>query len=365
MERMDNSIEVTKIVNWQEIDKFNPEQQQEELDNINKRKAKSKEENEEKITQLKLQLEIESFLDTLKNNNWLINFDSMEQIWHWGTHYVFNPDKSGKFIVKINNTVYNESLKGNKNWILNENSRKMANGFINDRNNKFDALYKSFWVENCLYERLKLVKIQYKGKIVECPIVIQEKSELYKKEHICFPAQYIERVSNKDKNLYEMLNNILLTNTLKINKTQEIDNFMSKNNTKLKEFIDNIYNDKNLKNKVEEFLDKIKNHYENTWEIIDLVGNDNVMFYQEWENRDFKIWSVIKNTWEKELGNVLNTLEKNPEALTRNNPTRKHLNNLLAYTRILNYLWIKLGKWKIINLNLNETQIKNLNALWI
>ena len=140
---------------------------------------------------------------------------------------------------------------------------------------------------------------------------------------------------------------------------------MSKNNPKLKEFIDNIYNDKNLKNKVEEFLDKIKNHYENTWEIIDLVGNDNVMFYQEWENRDFKIWSVIKNTWEKELGNVLNTLEKNPEALTRNNPTRKHLNNLLAYTRILNYLWIKLGKWKIINLNLNETQIKNLNALWI
>lgn len=374
---------------WQNTVKFDQgdeEQQQIEFNELNDKKQESKKENEEKIIQLKLQLEIESFIDKLKNNNWIINFDIMEQINHWWTHNVFDPNKSGNFIVKINKTVYNESLKGNENRQLNENSRKMANDFINDRNKKFDALYKSFWIENCLYERFKLVKIQYQGNVIECPIVIQEKSDLYWKGPIDFPAKYIESISDEDKTSYEQLNNKLLTNQSnidqKIDLTQQDDALMYKNNTKLQNFINDIMKNENLdlKNKVEEFLERIKDHYENTWEIIDLVGENNVIFYQEWEKRNFKIWSVIKATWENEVNYTLNLLWSDNQDILRqgiqesqkekeyNKEARKainNLNNILAYTRILNYLWIKLGKGKIININLSEKQIKNLNELWV
>ncbi len=387
MEKIDSSIKKTKNLNdWQEISEFDPKKQQEKLNTINEEITASKEADKEKIKSLKLQLEIESFIDKLKNNNWIINFDIMEQINHWWTHNVFDPNKSGNFIVKINKTVYNESLKGNKNWQLNENSRKMANDFINDRNKKFDALYKSFWIENCLYERFKLVKIQYQGNVIECPIVIQEKSDLYWKGPIDFPAKYIESISDEDKTSYEQLNNKLLTNQSnidqKIDLTQQDDALMCKNNTKLQNFINDIMKNENLnlKNKVEEFLERIKDHYENTWEIIDLVGENNVIFYQEWEKRNFKIWSVIKATWENEVNYTLNLLWSDNQDILRqgiqesqkekeyNKEARKainNLNNILAYTRILNYLWIKLGKGKIININLSEKQIKNLNELWV
>ncbi len=387
MEKIDSSIKKTKNLNdWQEISEFDPKKQQEKLNTINEEITASKEADKEKIKSLKLQLEIESFIDKLKNNNWIINFDIMEQINHWWTHNVFDPNKSGNFIVKINKTVYNESLKGNKNWQLNENSRKMANDFINDRNKKFDALYKSFWIENCLYERFKLVKIQYQGNVIECPIVTQEKSDLYWKGPIDFPAKYIESISDEDKTSYEQLNNKLLTNQSnidqKIDLTQQDDALMCKNNTKLQNFINDIMKNENLnlKNKVEEFLERIKDHYENTWEIIDLVGENNVIFYQEWEKRNFKIWSVIKATWENEVNYTLNLLWSDNQDILRqgiqesqkekeyNKEARKainNLNNILAYTRILNYLWIKLGKGKIININLSEKQIKNLNELWV
>lgn len=387
MEKIDSSIKKTKNLNdWQEISEFDPKKQQEKLNTINEEITASKEADKEKVKSLKLQLEIESFIDKLKNNNWIINFDIMEQINHWWTHNVFDPNKSGNFIVKINETVYNESLKGNENWQLNENSRKMANDFINDRNKKFDALYKSFWIENCLYERFKLVKIQYQGNVIECPIVIQEKSDLYWKGPIDFPAKYIESISDEDKTSYEQLNNKLLTNQSnidqKIDLTQQDDALMCKNNTKLHNFINDIMKNENLnlKNKVEEFLERIKDHYENTWEIIDLVGENNVIFYQEWEKRNFKIWSVIKATWENEVNYTLNLLWSDNQDILRqgiqesqkekeyNKEARKainNLNNILAYTRILNYLWIKLGKGKIININLSEKQIKNLNELWV
>ena len=365
MEKIDSSIKKTKNLNdWQEISEFDPKKQQEKLNTINEEITASKEADKEKVKSLKLQLEIESFIDKLKNNNWIINFDIMEQINHWWTHNVFDPNKSGNFIVKINKTVYNESLKGNENWQLNENSKKMANWFINDRNNKFEALYKSFWIENCLYEMIKLAKIKYQGQIVECPIVIQEKSNLYWKDHISFPATYIQGIDSKDSNSYNNLNNVLLTNRWRKKISQTTDAFMFNSNSELKTFIENIKNDKNLQNKVKEFLNKIKNHYENTWEIIDLVGKDNIMFYKEWENRNFKIWSVIKNTSKEDVNNTLNLLKNNPEKFKENTQELNHLNNILAYTRILNYLWIKLGKNRIINLNLNKKQIKNLNILW-
>ena len=383
MEKIDSSIKKTKNLNdWQEISEFDPKKQQEKLNTINEEITASKEADKEKVKSLKLQLEIESFIDKLKNNNWIINFDIMEQINHWWTHNVFDPNKSGNFIVKINKTAYNESLKENENWQLNENSRKMANDFINDRNKKFDALYKSFWIENCLYERFKLVKIQYQGNVIECPIVIQEKSDLYWKGPIDFPAKYIESISDEDKTSYEQLNNKLLTNQSnidqKIDLTQQDDALMCKNNTKLQNFINDIMKNENLnlKNKVEEFLERIKDHYENTWEIIDLVGENNVIFYQEWEKRNFKIWSVIKATWENEVNYTLNLLWSDNQDILRqgiqesqkDKEARKainNLNNILAYTRILNYLWIKLGKGKIININLSEKQIKNLNELWV
>lgn len=366
MEKIYKDIEnkYKKPNEWQNTFGFDQNQQQIKFKILNDKIYESKKENEGKVKSLKLQLEIESFLDTLKNSNWLIDFDSMEQIWHWGTHNVFDPNKSGNFIVKINKTVYNESIKGNKNWALNENSKKMANIFITDRNNKFEDLYKSFWIENCLYETIKLVKIKYQNQIVECPIVIQEKSNLYWKDHISFPATYIQGIDSKDSNSYNNLNNVLLTNRWRKKISQTTDAFMFNSNSELKTFIENIKNDKNLQNKVKEFLDKIKNHYENTWEIIDLVGKDNIMFYKEWENRNFKIWSVIKNTSKEDVNNTLNLLKNNPEKFKENTQELNHLNNILAYTRTLNYLWIKLGKNRIINLNLNKKQIKNLNILW-
>jgi len=360
--------EYKESIEQQNASEFDDTQQQIQFKELNDKKHESKKENKEKVKELTLQLEIESFIDRIKNNDWIIDFDSdtMKKIWEWGTHNVFDPDKLGNFIVKINRTVYEESIKGSENWTLNEKSKNMANSFIKNRNNKFENLYKSFWVENCLYETIKLVKIKYQDQIVECPIVIQEKSDLYWQQHISFPAGYIQKVNNKYKNSYENLNNILLGNTWENTLSKKDNVFMYKINNGLKKFIKTINAKWNttLKDKVEEFLEKIKNHYENTWEIIDLVGKDNVMFYKEWENRNFKIWSVIKNTSKEDVDNTLKQLQNNPENFKEDSQELKQLNNILAYTRILNYLWIKLGKWKIIDLNLNEQQIKNLNKIW-
>jgi hypothetical protein len=124
-----------------------------------------------------------------------------------------------------------------------------------------------------------------------------------------------------------------------------------------------IDSDKWFAEKAKDFLIKFKKYYKTEGKFIDLVGEKNVLFYQENNNREYKIWSVIKQDNKDEFTKVLWVLENQPEKILSDEYFKNILMNGLACTRMLNNLWIKLGIGKIVNISLNEKQIKNLNKI--
>jgi hypothetical protein len=95
-------------------------------------------------------------------------------------------EKNRGFILKINRTVHQIAKENSKDGKLSPEVSKRANDFIKSKNKAYKQLYDNFGIENCLYETSKIEKVKIENTIMDTVVVIQESTDIFKKETIDF-----------------------------------------------------------------------------------------------------------------------------------------------------------------------------------
>jgi len=218
-------------------------------------------EKEELSQTLLEQAEIEKIRKNLMNNNSIeikeeqnpIDLSNLEKMGDGGTHDVYSIPENDKLVIKINREIMKSLLEAHcyKLTGMNRNKAKLR---IDQENKAFKDLYKQFGESNCLKENAFIRKVRTSdGQELETMVNIQEKSEIYKKPDLV------------DFNCYN-----------------------------LDQIVKKIEDDSDFKEKVGEFLGLLENYTNKTDNFIDLIGEKNVLFYQEDNKWQFKIGSVVK-----------------------------------------------------------------------
>jgi len=305
-----------------------------------------------------IEKKMDDFLLKIKNGKDFIDFSNFKKIWDWGTHDIYMSNDN-RFVVKINRKVLDIARENNNNGILKSEIKSQANDWIEWYNNWYKSLYENFNTENCLYEKAILQKINIDDNMIECPIIVQEATDLFKKQTIDFGTEYIQDIKQEDMRNFEVLNtSVLWTKTELFN-----ENLLIKFSGKIGNILSLVNKDDKFWYKVRDFLLLFKSFYEKEGKFIDLVGEKNVMFYKENDVWKFKLGSVIKWQSKDNMKDALWMLDRSPEELMENKVLKNDLNNTLTLIRMVNGLWIKLGLGKIIDISLNDNQIKNLNKM--
>ena len=107
---------------------------------------------------------------------------------------------------------------------------------------------------------------------------------------------------------------------------------------------------------------RFKEYFSASGNFIDLVGEENILFYLKEGKWNFQIGSVLKAESRKNVEESLKMLEENPELLETSH-RKGNLMNGLALTRLLNAVGIKSGVGKVVDIQLNEKQIANLDKI--
>ena len=331
--------------------------------------TKSKKSNELKKEEIELSIEsnkdekIQSFISKLPRKEGFINFDQLQKVGHGGTHDVFIYPQNPTFVIKLNRGALEKVISIGQAKLLPE-VRKIANEYTECENNKNKQLYKYFGQEHCLSEKIMVQKINFKKdgipRNIEGVISIQEASDIFKNPNRKdFSTSYAEKdLSIKEnRGSYDKMNKALLSD----GKFNEKDFFEF--NEKLKPIFELVDKDKEFVESIKEFLLKFKKYFEETGNFIDLVGEENVLFYKQDEKWTFQLGSVIKGENKKFMKKILNALEEDPEILNQNKEMRNQLMNQLAFIRLLNATGLKTVVGKIIDVRLTEKQLANLDKV--
>lgn len=288
----------------------------------------------------------------------------MEKIGQGGTNDVFKyPNED--FVIKLNRDILQKLLDANRENISID-FREKVEEYIKIENAKNEQLYECFGKENCLCERviMKEISIEKDNIIqnIEGIISIQEASNIFKEStKKDFSVGYVEQSPKfeKNKETYDQMNKSLLGNE-KFNEKDFLEF-----NDKMKPIFELLDNDEEFSDCMKDFLLKFKNYFEISGRFIDLIGEENVLFYKENEKWTFKLGSVIKEETENMMHEVMNILEENPEKINKDESQefKKQLMNQLALIRLLNSTSIKIGIGKIINTSITEKQLNNLHKI--
>jgi len=309
------------------------------------------------------ELSEQSFIDVLPKNEGHIDFRQLHMIGHGGTNDVFIYLQNPTFVIKLNRAVL-EKLRSFEQAELLPEARKMADEYVEGENSKSKQLYKHFGREHCLIEKVMIQRISInKDDIlqnIEGIISIQKASDIFKDQNRKdFSIGYIEQdLSVEDnKEVYDKMNKSLLCN----DEFNESD--FLKFNEKIRPIFELVDQDKEFGNTLKEFLLKFKNYFKESGRFIDLVGQENVLFYYKDGKWSFQLGSVLKNETKEAMKKILDVLEENPESLNHNEEMRNQLMNQLAFIRLLNATGLKVGIGKIIDIKLTERQLKNLDEV--
>lgn len=308
-------------------------------------------------------VQIHSFINGLPTKNGFIDFSQLESIGHGGTHDVYIYPQNSEYVIKLNRGVLEKVLDSGQNELSPE-LRLLAEKHVNDENDNYAQLYKYFGEENCLREKLAIKKISIeqdeKTLNIESLISVQKASNVFKDPNKKdFSTSYAEKIlDDTDKEHYQKMNNALLGDA-----EFTLADFLHFNQ-KLKPIFELIDSDKNFANSMKNFLLRFKQYLEASGKFIDLVGEENVLFYQNNGKWNFQLGSVLKAETKQNVEEALKILEEDPNEIN-SGPIKinSHLMNGLALIRLLNATGLKTGLGKIIKISLSEKQLQNLEII--
>ncbi|MEA3496156.1 MAG: hypothetical protein U9R42_09000 [Bacteroidota bacterium] len=332
--------------------------------------AKRKIADEQKIEELRANPGIEnydsqihSFISELPNREGYVDFSQLQKCGHGGTHDVFIYPQNPKFVIKLNRGALEKALSVGQSTLPPE-IQKMADQYIEGENNKNEQLYEHFGQKHCLREKamIQKIRIEKDGNYQDITgvISIQEASDIFKdRNKKDFSTGYTEQDPElgKNKEIYDRMNKALL------GKEEFNENDFLEFNDKLKSIFELVDSDKEFADCMRVFLLKFKNYFEASGRFIDLVGQENVLFYKEEGKWTFKLGSVVKVENKEVMTEAMQALAENPEGINQDERLRNQLMNQLALIRLLNASGLKVGIGKIVDIELTDEQLENLDKI--
>lgn len=307
--------------------------------------------------------QIQSYINQLPKNGDYIDFSKLQKIGNGGTHDVFIDQNNPTFVIKLNRDALEKaSSLGQSEW--SDETQKKVNEYVEGENYKNKQLYKSFGIENCLSEKMMIAKINIErnnvAQNINGVISIQEASDVFKNQtKKDFSMGYIEKdkLFKENKDAYDGMNRALLGSA----DFNEKDILLF--NEKLKPIFELVDTNQQFADSMREFLMRFKDYFEASGRFIDLVGEENVLFYQKDGNWSFKVGSVIKQETKQGMETALDSLRENPDTLNQDQSLRGQLINQLAVSRLLNAAGMKVGIGKVVDIELSEKQLENLDKV--
>ncbi|MEI6835530.1 MAG: hypothetical protein WCK59_01740 [Candidatus Falkowbacteria bacterium] len=308
-------------------------------------------------------IQIQMYIDALPKNKDYIDFSKLQKIGSGGTHDVFIDPNNPNFVIKLNrNALEKASSLSQSDW--SDETQKKVNEYVEGENDKNKQLYKFFGVENCLSEKVMMAKINIEhnneSQNINGVISIQETSDVFKNPtKKDFSIGYVEKgeLFKENKDVYDDMNRALFGSA----DFSEEDVLLF--NEKLKPIFELVDTDQKFADSMREFLVRFKDYFEASGHFIDLVGEENVLFYQKDGNWSFKLGSVIKQETKQGMETALDSLRGNPDTLNQDESLRNQLINQLAVSRLLNAAGIKVGIGKVVDIELSEKQLENLDKV--
>ena len=299
------------------------------------------------------------FLASLPRRDSAIDVDALEKIGRGGAHDVYGHHGDRRFVLKVNHRLLERvqrSQSGPKEML----ARLERN--VGEQNARNKEVYDAFGEEDCLVEDLVLDKVLIhedgSEKIVTTILTLQEKTHAFSDAtKFDFSGPYTERETSKiSTEDYIKLTRPLFSDEL------DRDALASHDHT-YERLFPLLENDALFKHVMREFIERFRSYYAKMGTILDFVGNENVLFYQENGVWRFQLGSVFKGGGSKQdLAAALDLMETDPEAYLASDWQQNTIHNVFANARLLNATALAIGAPRIFDIPLSPKQIDVLSG---
>ena len=279
----------------------------------------------------------------------------MVKIGSGGTHDIFINTDDDKFVVKIDRDLLSRVAQRTE---VTPEMIQTAHTITQEKENEYKALQDSFGREHCLCEKYFVDKVYTfeQNRPIDTIITIQEKSDAFTNPaNIDFSASYLdEEAQSIDESDYAKL--------LAIAEGKGFDEeLFLKYETKSRPIFEKIDTDGLFAKCISDFIEKFRKYYDKNQQILDFVGEKNVLFFSQNETWKFQIGSVLKgNAKATQFRESLTVLENSPERFDESPDKEGIVYNTLANARIINATAYKLKRAPVFNFTLSEKTRKNL-----
>ncbi|MGD9592570.1 MAG: hypothetical protein AB7V32_08630 [Candidatus Berkiella sp.] len=285
--------------------------------------------------------------------NGAIDLSKLTPLQGGGTHDIYQVDHKPPFLVKVIRKTIGESQASLKTT-------------LKDLTEKYEKLYAHFGENRCLLETRCIHKVSHDGVNAKDAIIsLVTFDPCFKNKHkFGFNTQAVETMEpklKKEKQKYHAMNASLLG-----------DSFAPFNENDFLYFHDEfekvfglLQTEPSLREVMKEFLTKFKQYYQETDQLLDFTGLDNVVFYKNQDQWEFKVGSVIKHETGKRALDVLRTIATTPSLVKESFENWTFVYFVPSWLRLLNATGAKLGMSRVIeNIKLTNSDSEHLSKMY-
>lgn len=302
---------------------------------------------------------INQWFDQIPMFDGVVDTIQFELIGHGGSHDVYQFQGAPEFVYKLKHGFYSKLISND----LSEAVAEEIIRIIDLENKQYEALYSYFEAKNCLREYSMMIPTRietYAGEyhVIDAIVNVQEMSEFF--DHptkLNATGMYIERGERfadvEAKNQFDKINRGLFGEG--VFDIEDYVSFDSSHEQYIREFLESLREDEGLQDAVRDFLTRFAKYYEETGNILDLIGSENVIFYRTDDGWEYQLGSVIKGSTRERFEEALRLIEIDPSQMLPE--VKSSLLNGLAVGRYVNALAHEVGMRPVFDVQLSEAQI--------
>ncbi len=297
----------------------------------------------------------QDFMDALpKTRSGAIDLNQLLPLQGGGTHLIYQYDKSPNFILKVM-----KQTIGLKVSSLNEQLVQLTRDY--------QRLYSHFSHDNCLVEHRSIQTIlspdlSYSSAIVS---VVGFDRCFEAKQQFGFnvePTELQEVKLQQHADSYLKMNQMLIC-------TDKVTEYSANNfllfNPQFGPIFEKLESDEGLQAVMRDFLTKYKAFYLDSGQFMDMIGRDNVLFFEQGGKWQYKVGSVIKFENKTLTQKLLKVIKTNPTVINDSFENATGLLYVPSYIRAVNATALKLGMDKIVqDLSFDADDSQNLLHLY-
>ncbi len=273
-----------------------------------------------------------------------------------GTHDIYKLNDNPTFLLKvIRNSLGNDKVTLQRR--------------LDELTSKYAKLYEVFGYERCLLETRSIQKVKQTDDIdVKDAIIslVAFDDCFQKNEKFGFNTQAIETIESKlkaDPSKYHKMNLSLLGNEASGEAFNQEDFLFF--HQSLSPIFERLEKEASLRAVMKDFLVKFKDYYQQTDQLLDFTGQDNVVFYKNSDTWQYKVGSVIKHETGKRAVSTLRAIDGNPEIVDKSFEDWTFIYFVPSWLRMVNAIGAKLGMGQIIeNVPISARDSENLSKMY-